>query len=382
MAGLTREARTAADRLPDRAMVALLTRTFPPALVDAAIREAGVRERRSRALPARLTVYFTLALWVWARAGYDAVLRNLLDGLWWMRVSWGGRVAPSTGSITKARARLGWQVMATLFKKVAGPVGIEGAPGVFWRGLRVCVMDTCMVDVPDTVANDGEFGRPRGRAGSPPFPQVRVVALVECGTGAMIDAAVGGRRTTTRSLVKKLARSARPDTLIVVSRVYPGMDLWERFTTDGASLLWRTSLSLTTSVRQALGDGTYLSQLRIGQGKKVRTVDVRVITYTVMAQGHGASEPVTLLTTLTDPLEAPAVELAQLYMQRWQLRPCIGAIKEKRADEPDLRSKSPRVVYQETWALLCFYQAVRDLVGAAARGIGVDACHISLISGL
>lgn len=83
MAGETRIVRTARDRLPDRVAIGVLTKTFPPGLVDAVIDEAQARELRKRSLPARLTAYFTLAMWLWREHGYEEVLRQLIDGLGW-----------------------------------------------------------------------------------------------------------------------------------------------------------------------------------------------------------------------------------------------------------------------------------------------------------
>ena len=48
--------------LPDRISVGVLTRAFPPDLVDEVVEMTGTRERRRRLLPARLIVYFVLAL--------------------------------------------------------------------------------------------------------------------------------------------------------------------------------------------------------------------------------------------------------------------------------------------------------------------------------
>src|SRR5438552_7057763 len=99
VAGVTREARVAGSRLPDRVAIGVLTRVFPPGLVDEVIDAAQARELRSRSLPARLTVYFTLALWLFMGCGYDTVLGNLVEGLVWTRAGWGQWRVPSTGSI-------------------------------------------------------------------------------------------------------------------------------------------------------------------------------------------------------------------------------------------------------------------------------------------
>jgi hypothetical protein len=88
--------------------IGVLTRTFLPGLVDAVIDEAKARELRKRSLPARLTTYFTLAMWLWREHGYEEVLRQLIDGLAW---SGAGDDGPDeadvawSGSISRARAR-------------------------------------------------------------------------------------------------------------------------------------------------------------------------------------------------------------------------------------------------------------------------------------
>src|SRR5436305_5126900 len=50
--------------LPDRVSVGALTRAFPPELVDRVVDTTDTREIRRRLLPARLVVYFVLALWL------------------------------------------------------------------------------------------------------------------------------------------------------------------------------------------------------------------------------------------------------------------------------------------------------------------------------
>ena len=67
--------------------VGVLTRAFPPDLVDEVIELTGTRERRRRLLPARLTVYFVLALRLFRgrNCGYGQVIAKLADGLYHRR---------------------------------------------------------------------------------------------------------------------------------------------------------------------------------------------------------------------------------------------------------------------------------------------------------
>jgi hypothetical protein len=69
--------------LPDRVTVGALTKTFPPGLIDEVVETTDTREVRRRLLPARLVVYFVLALWLFrgCNFGYRRVLTKLVDGL-------------------------------------------------------------------------------------------------------------------------------------------------------------------------------------------------------------------------------------------------------------------------------------------------------------
>src|SRR6266498_2990987 len=160
VAGVTRIVKAARDRLPDRVAIGVLTRTFPPELVDAVIDEAGAREQRRRSLPARLTVYFVLAMWLWREHGYEEVLRQVLDGLAWSGADGGGPDEADvawSGSITKARTRLCPDPLRLLFTRAAGPTGSPEMAGCFWRGRRLTVIDGSTMDVANSQENRAAF---------------------------------------------------------------------------------------------------------------------------------------------------------------------------------------------------------------------------------
>jgi Insertion element 4 transposase N-terminal/Transposase DDE domain len=384
MAGVTREARSAADRLPDRVSIGVLTKVFPPALVDAVIDEAGAREQRKRSLPARMTVYVTLAMWLFMGSGYDTVVRQLVEGLRWSRRGWGTWRVPSTGSITKARARLGPQPLRLLFDRIAGPVATPGTPGVFWRGLRVTAMDGSTLDLPDSSANAQEFGRPTSQHKPGPYPQARLVGLAECGSQALIDMTFGPFRAGEQTLAADLIDSMTAGMLVLADRNFAGIQLMSAAASTGAELLWRIPANFSLTVEQVLPDGTYLTELIARNGGKGRVrgrLTVRIIEYSVLttdADGEQISELFCLATTLTDPATAPALELAQLYAQRWEFETLLDALKTRqRGPRILLRSHTPDGVRQELWAMFCVYHALRELIVTAANPAGIDPRRIS-----
>ncbi|MGC8628582.1 MAG: transposase domain-containing protein, partial [Acidimicrobiales bacterium] len=148
------------QRLADHIAVGVLTRTFPPSLVDAAVAAAGKAEQRHRLLPARLVVYYVLSLALFADSGYEEVMRNLVEGLSYQsgwKTSWD---VPTKGAISQARARLGPAPLKECFERACVPMATEATPGAFYRAWRLMAIDGTNLDVPDTAANDEEFGRP------------------------------------------------------------------------------------------------------------------------------------------------------------------------------------------------------------------------------
>lgn len=111
--------------------VGVLTRSFPPELVDEVVAGQGRTEQRSRLLPARMVVYYVMALALFASDGYEEVMRRLVSGLAWTARWHGSWRVPSSPAISKARSRLGPGVLEALFDRVCAPVATPDTPGVF-----------------------------------------------------------------------------------------------------------------------------------------------------------------------------------------------------------------------------------------------------------
>jgi transposase IS4-like protein/DDE family transposase len=373
------------ERLSDRVAIGLLTRAFPPAVVDAAVAAAGRGEVRSRLLPARVVVYYVLAMCLFSGQGYEEVMRLLVGGLEWLgrwRRAW---TAPSTAAIAKARARLGPGPLRALFEAVVRPLAAPQTRGAWYRGLRLVAIDGTVLDVPDTAENEDRFGRPgsgRGEGGGA-FPQVRLVGVGECGTHAIFAAAMGSCVTAEKALAGQVLPALAPGMLVLADRGFLGFDLWRRAAATGADLLWRASASFTLPVLEVLPDGSYLSRLAPGHHgplRKASPVTVRVIEYTIDDGNAPEGEHYRLVTTLTDAGQAPAAELAALYAQRWEFETALDEIKtHQRGPRAVLRSKHPDGVEQEIWGFLLVHWAIRDLMHAAALDAGIDPDRVSFL---
>jgi hypothetical protein len=389
--------------LPDRISVGVLTRVFTPELVDAAVDEAGAREQRRRLLPARLVVYFTLALWLFRgrNCGYGQVMTKLADGLYhqrraadllegqldpdgWVDDGTGGRWRqPNISNLSRGRGKLGPGPLHNLFVQVKGPTGEDGDRGVFCCGLRVVSIDGATTDVPDSKANDEHFGRPSNQARDGAFPQLRWVVAAESGTGSLMGAALGPYTAAEQALALDLLECFGPGQVVLADRKFLSWSLARDVLATGARILWRASASFTLKPVKVLDDGTYLAELKPPRKKDGPVITVRVIEYSVLttpaAGGQAeASEVFCLVTDLLDPEEYPALDLACCYPDRWGCETVIGRHKTDMGEgQPVLRSRDPAGAAQEMWALFAVYQALCKLAGIGAAAAGIPPSRIS-----
>ena len=370
------------QRLSDHISIGVLTRVFPPALVDRVVAEAGRRERRQRLLPARVVVYYVLGLGLYSSASYEEVMRTLVDGLAWQSGWQRPWRVPSKAALFQARRRLGSEPLRALFERVAVPLAEPATAGAFYRGWRLVGIDGTCLDVADTPANEAAFGRPgSGRGeGVGAFPQVRLVGLGECGTHALFAVAVGPLADGERTLAGRLLGALAPQMLCLADRGFYSFELWQRASASKAELVWRTKCNHRLPVNKRLSDGSYLSQIYAsGDRRRQDGVTVRVVEYEIDDPGRPAGERrYRLLSTILEPDRAPAPELAALYAQRWEFEGALDELKvHQRGPRVVLRSKTPDGVIQEVYGHLCVHYAIRWLMHAVALESGHDPDRIS-----
>jgi Insertion element 4 transposase N-terminal/Transposase DDE domain len=384
----------AGDRLADRIGIGVLAKVFPPGLVDRVVDQAGVREQRTRTLPARVVVYYLLAMVLFFQSGYTEVWNKLVAGL-----DWAGRfrsrmllgMQPTPAAITLARQRLGWRVMAALLEETAGPLAGQEQEAAFCSGMRLAAIDGMCLDLPDTPENAAEFGYPGNDAGRGPFPQVRVVAAGECGTRAILGAELAPLAAGEQRLARQLLAKLSPGDLVTADRNFLSHGLLEAFLGAGMHVLWRVKSDVDLPVLEVLPDGTWLSRIADpAASRKMRRrgtdpqdipgIAVRVIEYTVTSEdGAQTSETFTLVTDILDADVLSMQQAAAGYAARWQLETCFDELETSLRGGATvvLRSKSPPMIRQEIYAMLCCYQAIRTLISHAADEAGLDPGRIS-----
>lgn len=369
-------------RQTDLIGLGVLTQFIPTQKVEEALEATGRQSQRQRQLPARVMVYYVLALALYMEVGYGEVLRCLIEGLSRLGLPVERLRQTARSSISQARQRLGPEPMKLLYETLALPIAQEQTQGAWYRLWRLVSVDGSTLDLSDTQENEATFGRPGTSRGQSGFPQLRFVTLVENGTHILFGARVGGYRTSEAQLAQEVLDQLQPDMLCLADRGFFSYRLWQRAARTGAALVWRVKSNLRLPVLERLSDGSYLSQ--IYASTKDRRLDrggiwVRVIEYRL--EGIEDAEPLyRLVTSLLEEQTAPAAELAALYHERWEIESAFDELKTHlRGRQIVLRSKTPELVLQEFYGLLLAHFAVRSLMHEAALQGKVDPDELSFV---
>ena len=377
--------------LPQRVDIAhlisagVLASVCPHALIQEVLTDTGKASQRERLLPAPAVVYYVMALALWREAPLEEVLRVVCEGLQWLGGGQAGPMRASKSAISQARSRLGPEVMEQLADRVLRPLARPGAPGAWYRGWRMMAVDGSCMDVADEAVNAAHFGYPGASRGHSAFPQARVLGLVECGTHAVIAASIAPYRHSEVAMAAELLPTKLTrDMLVMADRNFYSFKLWHKACATGAALLWRVKSHLGLRVDQELPDGSYLSTVYDSDDKRRRNGrQVRVIDYTLKDSAAPVQDSYRLVTNILEPEAAPALELAALYHERWEIESVFDEFKtHMRSVSTVLRSKTPELVKQELWGLLLAHFAIRQLMEQAAWRQSLDPDRLSFTHAL
>lgn len=365
----TRAALGAGARLSDYLSASLLARVYPPEMVNQKLNEHGVNSKRIRGFPAICVTYYCMALSLYPEAAYEDVFAVVAQGLSWMQ---GGQAVPTItkSSISAGRTKVGSAPLRALLASACVALADESKqPHAFYAGLRLVAIDGSKFEVPDEEANAKEFGYPGSRIGHAAYPQAHCAVLIECATHAIVGANIGAYKTCEWDIFKPLLSHMGPGMLCMADRGFRGYENWSEAIATGAQLLWRCASNQQFPVVKALSDGSYLSVMypdKKSRATRSGEITVRVIEYALPGMPD-TQDRYRLLTTLLDPERAPALELAQLYHERWEVEAVFDELKTHLAQRRrTLRSKTPEGVRQEFYGWVLAHYAVCWLIHQAA----------------
>jgi len=370
------------DKVCHQMDMGMLQEVIPPSLIEELLETYQMWEERERKTNMVTIVYWLIALHMYPSLSQRRVYGKLVSGLRTIRDDVAEQI-PARSALSYRRTQLGSELLEELFVHCAGPKATEQTKSAFWKGMRLLALDGTVESVADTPDNretfryssDDEISRS-------PFPQARLLLLIECGTHLICDVEISSCRQAEATGARLLLeRAALEHSLILWDSGFHSS--WAIFAVraSGGHVLGRLRSHVLERPCEYLLDGSYLTWIYEDQDHhRGERMLVRVITYTFTdPRIPGAGEQVyRLVTTLLDPFEYPVKEVAILYHERWHVEVVIDETRTHlRLSARTLRSLTPEGVIQEIYALLLAHLVVRTLMLQAAEQAQIAATQIS-----
>lgn len=386
------------DKLCHRLSWPILEQFYPRQRIESLVETFCGQTTRTRKLTLVLVVWVLICWHLYLRHSLGAVFLKLSSVERWLSDD-EPEALPTRAAWTYRRKQIGVRLLRRLFEQSCVPLAAADTPGAFAFGLRLMAMDGTLEDVNDTVANAHYFGRMCEGETSSPYPQLRCVYLVEAGTHAIVKVVVAPCKASEACLARGLLSALHPGMLVLIDRGFISGALLEAIRARGAHVLGRLPQGVFTDKDQVLPDGSYVTTLSpstcqgLSAPMKVRVLEYRIVPamaeqleQVTPSRMHNHSAPTNpqvrqlhrLLTTVLAPEQAPIEALCLCYHERWEVEETIDETKnQQRLAQQPLRSRWPKLVLQEFYALLLAHYAVRCLMLRAAQTQGLDSDRIS-----
>jgi hypothetical protein len=296
-----------------------------------------------------------------------------------------GRALPSADprAYCGARQRLPLEVLREGLRQIGRRLRDEVAATITWHGRRVWLVDGTSCSMPDTPALQAAFGQPDGQRVGCGFPVATVVALFCWASGAVLEVAIGSYRMSELALWRTLWPHLAAGEIVLGDRFYCSFYDLVGVLRRGADAVFRLHQRRPADFRhgQRLGKNDRLmtwqrplwkvrprGMTRRQWRELPETLTVRLVRFTVDLPGF-RSRRLVVATTLLDPQDYPAEEIAALYRDRWLIELRFRDLKTTLGLEV-LRGKSADVVRKEIVMHLVAYNLIRTLMWQAAREHG------------
>lgn len=299
--------------------------------------------------------------------------------------------AAGTGAYCAARQRLPERLLARLVRDSGDQLHARvSTESLQIAGLPVYVVDGTTVSMPDTLANQKAYPQSRSQRPGVGFPIARLVTLFSLASGAVLDMAVGayrGKGTGEPSLLRQLLERLQPNSVLLGDRYFCSYWVLALLVNRDVHGVFRLHQLRPTDFRTGwrLGSGDRLVvwkrpprpkwMSQIDYDDLIDELVIRQVRVRVSQRGFRVRELI-VATTLLDPKDASAAELAGLFRARWQAELHLRSLKTVLGMDV-LRCKTPEMVRKEIWMHLLVYNLVRELMAQAAQRVELEPHEVS-----
>jgi hypothetical protein len=279
-------------------------------------------------------------------------------------------------SITERRSVLPWALWEQWLREALRSTAHRRRhPEAFYRGWRLVAIDGTQFSVSNTPQTLGQLAKASSRRAKAAFAKITACVLLEVGLHNPLAAAIGHSGQSEWQLSAQLLAQLAKGCLLLADRLY-GCGAFAALALDrcqkiGSHFLIRTRSNIKVATQRRFRDGSRLVEVPVRHPKTrrvLRTIVVREIWGQVHRKGW-RSEPMRLWTSLLDPKEAPALELIELYGQRWEQELYFRQLKLQLRRTALLQSHTVTTAAQEIALIILASALVAQERVQAAKGM-------------
>lgn len=293
-----------------------------------------------------------------------------------------------TSGYCQARQRLPLPRLQKILGQIAQNARRRTPASCLWFGREVKVVDGSSATMPDTPQNQKAFPQQSMQKPGCGFPIMKFVGLFSVTTGCLLQVVAGTYYQAELTLFRKLWHTLKKGDVLLCDRHFSDYGtlafLWKR----GVDCVIRMHKARPADFRRGhyLGPSDRLitwekprQRLRtISEKLWPRLVDeltLRMIKVRCSSKGYRTRELI-IITTLLDPEEYPAEEIAKLYLKRWSVELYFRDIKTLLRME-HLRCQSPAMIKKELFMHLIAYNLIRAVMVETIRKHAVPLERLS-----
>ncbi len=286
--------------------------------------------------------------------------------------------SPDSGEYCRARHKLNAEVLRQLVCDIAEKMSLSNPSHWLWQGKDVKLVDGFTFTMPDTPENQEEFPQSKTQEPGVGFPIARGCAVLSLANACIDDVAIGpyaGKETGETALLRKVLDSFKPGDVMLADRYFCSFFMLAILKSRGIDVCMRLHQlrKVDHSKVKWLGNNDYIDTWHRPQragwmsqelyDSIPEQMEIRIVTF--KATTEKLTEPLNVVTTLSDPEKYPANEIGKLYGYRWHVELDIFSIKQS-LNLDHLRCKSPDMIRREFWTTLLAYNMVRLVCAQAA----------------
>ena len=295
----------------------------------------------------------------------------------------------STAAYCKARQKLDLSELEAILCHTSLPLA-QSTHSTRLNNRRVVVVDGTGVSMPDTPDNQKVWPQQKHQPPGCGFPQASVCACFCLQTGTLLSYRLGNKRSHELPLLREQWGTFKKGDIFLGDKgfcsYFDVFSFKERGVDSVITLARRLPATEATAVKVLGEDDLLMTWKKPAWNKKSsysredwerlpKELLLRQIRVTVNQPGFRVKS-FYIITTLLDAVDYPASEIADLYLQRWNVELIFRDIKTTMGMDV-LRCKTPDMVRKEIVMYFIAYNCIRRLMYEAAKRKGIPQRRVS-----